>query len=109
MPIQLCANGLRVLVPRPELASERMKDHDALVQSPWILDVQELSLVSARSDNPKAELSFVEYLRALYSGNSPDLILVIGAPAAVFIQRSREQLFPGTPMLITAVEQRRIH
>src|SRR3954464_6224 len=77
-------------------------------QSTWILDVQEHSLVSARSDAPKAELSFAEYLRALYSGNSPDLIVVIGAPAAVFIQRYRDQLFPSTPMLITAVEQRRI-
>jgi signal transduction histidine kinase len=77
-------------------------------QSPWILDVQEHSLVSARSDDPKAELPFVEYLRALYSGNPPDLIVVIGAPAAVFIQRYRDQLFPSTPMLITAVEQRRV-
>src|SRR3954451_24658881 len=54
-------------------------------QSPWTLDVQDYSLVSARSDDPKAELAFVEYLRALYSGNPPDLIVVIGAPAAVFI------------------------
>jgi hypothetical protein len=77
-------------------------------QSPWILDVQEHSLVSARSDDPKAELPFVEYLRALYIGSPPDLIMVIGAPAAVFIQRYRDQLFPGTPMLITAVEQRRV-
>lgn len=77
-------------------------------QSPWVLDVQEHSLVSARSDDPKAELAFVEYLRALYSVNLPDLIVVIGAPAALFIQRYRDQLFPNTPMLITAVEQRRV-
>jgi signal transduction histidine kinase len=44
----------------------------------------------------------------LYIGSPPDLIMVIGAPAAVFIQRYRDQLFPGTPMLITAVEQRRV-
>ncbi|WFU72916.1 sensor histidine kinase [Bradyrhizobium sp. CB2312] len=77
-------------------------------QSPWVLDVQEHSLVSARSNDPKAELAFVEYLGALYNKNPPDLIVVIGAPAAVFIQRYRDQLFPNIPMLITAVEQRRV-
>jgi hypothetical protein len=41
-------------------------------QSPWILDVQEHSLVTARSADPGAELPFVEYLRALYLDNAPD-------------------------------------
>lgn len=77
-------------------------------QSPWILDVQEHSLVSARSADKNPEPPFVEYLRALYIDNPPDLIVVIGAPAAVFIQRYRDHLFPATPMLITAVEQRRV-
>jgi len=77
-------------------------------QSSWILDVQEHSLMTARSTDANAELPFVEYLRALYIDDPPDLIVVIGAPAAVFIQRHRAQLFPVTPMLITAVEQRRV-
>jgi len=77
-------------------------------QSSWILDVQEHSLITARSTDSNAELPFVEYLRAVYIDDPPDLIVVIGAPAAVFIQRHRAQLFPATPMLITAVEQRRV-
>ena len=77
-------------------------------QSPWVLDVQEHSLVTARSADPRAESAFVDYLRALYVDNPPDLIVVIGAPAAIFIQRYRAQLFPSAPMLITAVEQRRV-
>jgi C4-dicarboxylate-specific signal transduction histidine kinase len=77
-------------------------------QSLWILDVQEHSLISARSTDPSADLPFVEYLHSLYIDNPPDLIVVIGAPAALFIQRYRAQLFPATPMLITAVEQRRV-
>jgi hypothetical protein len=36
------------------------------------------------------------------------LIISPGAPAAGFVQRHREQLFPITPMLYTAVEQRRV-
>jgi signal transduction histidine kinase len=77
-------------------------------QSPYVLDVQEHSLVTARSADPRAEIAFVDYLRALYLDNPPDLIVVIGAPAAIFIQHYRAQLFPSAPMLITAVEQRRV-
>jgi signal transduction histidine kinase len=36
------------------------------------------------------------------------LIVTIAAPAASFFQRHRQQLFPSTPMLITALEQRRV-
>ncbi|MBR0848877.1 ATPase [Bradyrhizobium diazoefficiens] len=77
-------------------------------QSPFVLDTQEHSLITARSTDPRAEVAFVEYLRTLYLDNPPDLIVVIGAPAAIFIQRYRAQLFPAAPMLITAVEQRRV-
>ena len=57
-------------------------------------------------ENP--EIPFVEYLSALYSTRRPDLIICIGAPAANFVQRHRSRLFPAIPMLMTAVEQRRI-
>jgi signal transduction histidine kinase len=77
-------------------------------QSPWPLDILDHSLISARFSDPNAELAFVEYLRALYSERPLDLIISIGAPAAGFVQRHRDQLFPITPMLFTAVEQRRV-
>src|SRR6185437_4247605 len=38
----------------------------------------------------------------------PDLIVSIGAPAAAFVQRHRPQLFPNTPMVLTAVDERRV-
>ena len=50
----------------------------------------------------------MDYLYALYADKPPDLILAIGAPAANFVQRYRERIFPGTPMLFTAVEARRV-
>ena len=78
-------------------------------QSPWPLDIHDHSLITARFSDPNAELAFVEYLRTLYSESRPlDLVIGIGAPAAGFVQRHREQLFPITPMLFTAVEQRRV-
>jgi hypothetical protein len=77
-------------------------------QSPWPLDVHEASLVTARFSDENPEAPFVEYLRALYANHPLDLIVGIGGPAASFVQRHRQQLFPSTPMLLAAVEQRRI-
>ena len=61
-----------------------------------------------RKDDENSEAAFVEYLRALYANRPIDLIVAIGAPAANFVQRHRQQLFPTTPMVFTAVEQRRV-
>jgi signal transduction histidine kinase len=77
-------------------------------QSPWPLDITEHSLVTARSPDEDPEVPFVEYLRALSAKRSPDIIVSIGAPAAAFVQRHRQQLFATTPMVFTAVEQRRV-
>ena len=46
-------------------------------QSPWPLDVQEHSLVLARSDDPNPETPFVEYLRTLYGESPTDLIEIM--------------------------------
>jgi hypothetical protein len=77
-------------------------------QSPWPLDIQNQSLVSVRSSNEDAEVLFIEYLGALYRKNPPDIIVGIGAPAAVFVQQHRQQIFPKAPMVFTALEERRI-
>jgi PAS domain S-box-containing protein len=47
----------------------------------------------------------VAYLRSLFTG-SPDLIVTIGAPAALFVQKHRTQLFPGAPALMAGVDVR---
>jgi His Kinase A (phospho-acceptor) domain len=72
------------------------------------LDFQDHSLLNARLNDDKSDGPFVDYLHALYSENPPHLILAIGAPAANFVQRYRERIFPGIPMLFTAVEARRV-
>ena len=77
-------------------------------QSPWPLDITEHSLVSARFSDENPEATFVEYLHALFAKRPLDLIVSIGAPAANFVQRHRQQLFLTTPMVFTAIEQRRI-
>jgi signal transduction histidine kinase len=66
------------------------------------------SLLNARLDDDKSDRPFVDYLHAIYAEKPPDLIIALGAPAANFVQRYRPRLFPGTPMLFTAVEARRV-
>jgi hypothetical protein len=77
-------------------------------QSPWPLDITEQSLITARSSNEDPETPFVEYLRALFAERPLDLIVSIGAPAAAFVQRHRQQLFATTPMVFTGVDERRV-
>jgi len=76
--------------------------------SPWQLDIQDHSLITARSSDENTEPAFVAYLNTLNSRHSPDIVISIGAPAANFVQRNRARLFAATPMVLTAVEQRRI-
>ena len=77
-------------------------------QSPWPLDIQEFSLATARGGDAAAEATFIEYLKALYARRLPDLIVAIGAPAARFVQQHRADLYLTTPMLLAAVEVRRV-
>ncbi|MGB8743431.1 MAG: ATP-binding protein [Xanthobacteraceae bacterium] len=90
--------------------SEYAKDIRAEVnrQSPWPLDIIENSLITARFSDENPEAPFVEYLSALFATHPLDLIVSIGAPAADFVQRHRQRLFPTTPMVFTAVDQRRV-
>ncbi len=76
--------------------------------SPWPLNIQEQSLVTALDGDPAAEAKFVDYLKVLYARRPPNLIVTLGAAAARFIQQHRADLFPPTPMLLAAVEVRRI-
>lgn len=75
-------------------------------QSPWYIDIQDHPVVTARSAEDDSEVIFADYIRALYRKKPPDLIIAVGAPAALFVQRRRDQLFPNVPMLLTAVDER---
>ena len=53
------------------------------------------------------EQAVVEYIRSTFVGRStPDLIVTIGGPAAVFGRKYRQQLFPETPILFASVDER---
>jgi hypothetical protein len=77
-------------------------------QSRWPLDIQDFSIATARFEADNVEAEFVDYLRTLFDRSAPDLVVALGGPAAMFVQRHRQQLFPLTPMVMTAVEERRV-
>jgi signal transduction histidine kinase len=53
------------------------------------------------------EQAIVDYIRSTFADHpNPDLIVTVAGPAAVFARKYREQLFPDTPLLLAAVDQR---
>src|SRR5436190_17091662 len=53
------------------------------------------------------EREIVDYIRSIYADRpKPDLIVTVAGPAAAFARKYRQQLFPDTPLLFTAVDQR---
>ncbi|HET7166379.1 MAG TPA: ATP-binding protein [Pseudolabrys sp.] len=81
---------------------------DLVKKSGEPIDLYEVSLDTARIQNPREEAPFVEYIRTLFLGRKLDLIVPVGAPAAFFVQRHRSELFPATPMMVVGADQRRI-
>lgn len=77
-------------------------------RSPSPLILQDFSVVTARGAETEAETQFVKYLGALFTARGPDLVIAFGAPSGGFVQRYRDQLFPTAPMLLTAIERRRV-
>ena len=55
--------------------------------SPWQIDIQDHSMVSARSGDENPGPPFIAYLNALYSEHPPDIVIAIGAPASNFVQQ----------------------
>jgi signal transduction histidine kinase len=75
-------------------------------QSTDPVDYYEISLETARFSGAEQEGPFVEYLHALFAQRKLDLVVPVGAPAARFALRYREQLFGSVPMLFVAMDLR---
>ena len=53
------------------------------------------------------EQAVVDYIRSTFVNRpTPDLIVTIAGPAAVFARKYRQQLFPETPVLFASVDQK---
>ena len=77
-------------------------------RSPSRLIIQDFSVITARAEEENAEYEFVDYLHALFVHRAPDLIVTFGAPGAAFAQTHRKELFPGVPLILAGIEERRV-
>jgi len=75
-------------------------------RSPWRLVIQDISVITAGGED-NAEHQLVDYLRSAFV-NPPDLMVAFGAPGASFAQTHRSELFPDVPLILTAIEERRV-
>ena len=66
----------------------------------------EATLDAGRPVTKEEEAAFLEYLRARFAGQPPDLVVTIGPPAARFYLAHRDQLFPSIPLVMAALDER---
>ncbi|MBV9724967.1 MAG: ATPase [Gammaproteobacteria bacterium] len=71
------------------------------------IDVLEVSLDDERLQNSEDQAPFVNYLDALLHGRSLDLVVPLGAPAALFTRQHRS-LFASVPVLALGADVRRL-
>jgi PAS domain S-box-containing protein len=59
-----------------------------------------------RSRFPGDDRRLLELLAGRYSGRRPDVVITLAIPALNFALKYRDQLFPGTPILYSIVDER---
>jgi hypothetical protein len=79
---------------------------DLAEKSPYLVDQYELMLEIGRFSDGEQDAALVEYLKALFAGRPPDLVVTMVSPAARFAQRHRHDLFASTPVLFAALDAR---
>lgn len=72
------------------------------------LDLDEVSLDHTRYAGADMEAALVQYLEKRQARWQPDLVVPIGSPACLFVQKYRNQLFPQTPVIYTGMDRRRL-
>jgi signal transduction histidine kinase len=101
--VLLCSFGQTVL-PWCEYTTQFREQLE--LQSPDLVNIYQFDLETHLFAGPN-EKAFLDYINAQFSNRKVDLVVTIGAPAAIFVQQNRGQL-PATPLLMTAIEQRRV-
>jgi len=70
------------------------------------IDFVELTAQTVRASATESETEIVDNLEATLGSRPFDLVVAIGGPAANVSQKYKAQLFPRTPVLLTAVDSR---
>jgi signal transduction histidine kinase len=67
--------------------------------------IYEISLEAGQAPPSKDQQPFLELIRYRFAGSPPQAVVIIGRPAVTFYLQNREKLFPGTPVVISGLEQ----
>ena len=70
------------------------------------VDLDEVSLDMARYADRDMQEAIVDYLQKRQRKWQPDLVVPIGAPAAIFVAKYRDRLFPETPIVYASADRR---
>ncbi len=68
--------------------------------------ISEATLDAGRTLTDKEQQAFFEYLGARFESSTPDLVVTLGPQAARFYLAHRDQLFPTTPLVLAALDER---
>jgi PAS domain S-box-containing protein len=74
---------------------------------PERVEFVDASLEMARFDGVEKDEPLLTFLAAVFAQKPPDLLVPIGAPAALFCHRNRASLFPKVPILAVGLDKRR--
>ena len=77
--------------------------------SPVPINFYEVSLQPVRSNENPQEKPILDYMHAMFANRRLDLVVPIGGLAVRFAQKYRQELFPETPMLLAATDQRHLN
>lgn len=70
------------------------------------LAIYDASLNAEQMTASDDQQSFLELLRHRFADSQPDVVVTIGPPAAAFYLKNRDKLFPGKPLVISALDKR---
>lgn len=72
------------------------------------VDLDEVYLDHTHYGEAEMEEALVQYLEKRQARRPPDLVVPIGSPAGIFIEKHRARLFPKTPALYSGMDRRRL-
>jgi signal transduction histidine kinase len=68
--------------------------------------IYDASLDAGQPTGPDDPKPLVELLRQRFSASPPDVVITIAPPAAAFYLQNRDTVFPGTPVVVAAIDER---
>jgi signal transduction histidine kinase len=69
-------------------------------------ELVDAALETVLFEEPRADDPVLSYLNAIHADRPVDLLVTIGSPAALFVQRFRSRILPGVPVLYVGIERR---